>query len=174
MAFFDTHGTGNLIKLVTEDTGRIKDFVERAGDEIVELGMIIVVYGALLAITSPGLALLTLLTLPFILLSARLFGRKAAERYAAAAQASSNFTQMLENNLTGIADVKSFTAEQREARCLSDANLQLSDTALAAVSVSAVQAQLNFAFTNTGFFLTAAYGATWQLRERSQKDNTSW
>ena len=158
MAFFDTHGTGNLIKLVTEDTARIKDFVERAGDEIVELGMIIVVYGALLAITSPGLALLTLLTLPFILLSARLFGKKSAERYAAAGEASSNFTQMLENNLTGIADVKSFTAEQREARCLSDANLQLSETALAAVSVSAIQAQLNFAFTNTGFFLTAAYG----------------
>jgi len=158
MAFFDNHGAGNLIKLVTEDTARIKDFVERAGDEIVELGMIIIVYGSLLAITSPGLALITLLTLPFILLSARLFGKKAAERYSAAAAASSDFTQMLENNLTGIADVKSFTAEQREVRRLSEADVQLADTALAAVSVSAIQAQLNFAFTNTGFFLTAAYG----------------
>lgn len=169
MEFFDKHGTGNLIKLVTEDSARIKDFVERAGDEIVELGMIIVVYGALLAITSPGLALITLLTLPFILLSTRLFGKKAAERYAAASESSSNFTQMLENNLTGIADVKSFTAEQREARRLSGANLELSEKALSAVSVSAIQAQLNFAFTNTGFFLTAAYGGYLATKDKITK-----
>src|SRR5918911_1985249 len=58
MTFFDTHGTGNLINLVNEDTARIREFVERAGDEMIELGMIIVVYGLILAITSPGLALL--------------------------------------------------------------------------------------------------------------------
>jgi ATP-binding cassette, subfamily B, bacterial len=158
MAFFDNHGTGNLINLITEDTARIKEFIERAGDETVELGMIITIYGALLAITSPGLALLTLLVLPFIVMSSRLFGKKASKRYAIASQASSQFTQMLENNFSGIADVKSFTAEHRETLRLSRANLELSEAQLDAVSLSAIQAQLNFAFTNAGFFLTAAYG----------------
>ena len=158
MVFFDRQGTGTLIKLVTEDTTQIKTFIERAGDETVELGMIIGVYGGLLALASPGLALLTLFVLPFIVMSSRLFAGKAKERYARSGQASSNFIQMLENNLTGIADVKSFTAEQREILHLSKADLQLSEAALDAVSVSAIQAQLNFAFTNAGFFLTAAYG----------------
>jgi ATP-binding cassette subfamily B protein len=158
MAFFDSQGTGNLIKLITEDTTQIKNFIERAGDETVELGMIIGVYGGLLALTSPTLALLTVFVLPFIVMSSRLFGSRARERYAVSGQASSNFTQMLENNLTGIADVKSFTAEQRETLRLANANLKLSDASLDAVSVSAIQAQLNFAFTNAGFFLTAAYG----------------
>jgi ATP-binding cassette, subfamily B, bacterial len=158
MAFFDNQGTGNLIKLVTEDTTQIKTFIERAGDESVELGMIIGVYGGLLAITSPGLALMTVFVLPFIVMSSRFFAGKARERYALSGQASSNFTQMLENNLTGIADVKSFTAEQRETLRLAKADLKLADAALDAVSVSAIQAQLNFAFTNAGFFLTAAYG----------------
>ena|ERR1043165_44274 len=158
MAFFDNQGTGNLIKLVTEDTAQIKNFIERAGDESVELGLIIGIYGGLLAFTSPGLALVTLFTLPFIVMSSRLFGSKAKQRYAVAGQTSGNFTQMLENNLSGIADVKSFTAEQRETLRLSKGNLQLSEASLDAVSVSAIQAQLNFAFTNVGFFLTAAYG----------------
>jgi ATP-binding cassette subfamily B protein len=158
MAFFDRYGTGHLINLVTEDTARIRDFVERAGDEMMELGLIIVVYGTLIAITSPGLALLTFLTLPFVMLSSRVYGRLAAERYARAGEASGNFTQMLENNLTGIADVKSFTAEQRETRRLSDADLHRSEASLAAVSVSAIQAQLNYAFFNAGFFATAGYG----------------
>lgn len=158
MAFFDGHGTGNLINLLTEDTAQIKNFIERAGDDTVELAMIITVYGALLAITSPGLALLTLLTLPFIVMSSRLFGKKASKLYASASQSSSEFTQMLENNFSGIADVKSFTAERRETLLLSKANLELSKAQLEAVSISAIQAQLNFAFTNAGFFLTAAYG----------------
>jgi len=157
-AFFDNQGTGNLIKLITEDTTQIKTFIERAGDETVELGMIIGIYGGLLALASPGLALVTVLVLPFILMSGRLFGRRAKERYARSGQASSNFTQMLENNLTGIADVKSFTAERQETLRLANADLKLAEASLDAVSVSAIQAQLNFAFTNAGFFLTAAYG----------------
>jgi ATP-binding cassette, subfamily B, bacterial len=158
MAFFDKEGTGSLIKLITEDTTQIKNFVERAGDETVELGMIIGVYGGLLAITSPGLALVTLFVLPFIVMSSRFFAGKARDRYAISGQASGAFTQMLENNLTGIADVKSFTAEQQETLRLAKADLRLADASLEAVSVSAIQAQLNFAFTNAGFFLTAAYG----------------
>jgi ATP-binding cassette subfamily B protein len=158
MAFFDGRGTGSLIKLITEDTTQIKTFIERAGDETVELGMIIGVYGGLLAITSPGLALVTLFVLPFIVMSSRFFAGKARERYAISGQASSNFTQMLENNLTGIADVKSFTAEQQETLRLAKADVRLAEASLDAVSVSAIQAQLNFAFTNAGFFLTAAYG----------------
>lgn len=158
MVFFDTHGTGNLINLVNEDTARIREFVERAGDEMIELGMIIVVYGLILTITSPGLALLTFLTLPFVLMSSRIYGKRAAELYARAGEASSDFTQMLENNLTGIADVKSFTAEVWETRRLSEADAYLSQASLSAVSVSAIQAQLNYTFFNTGFFLTAAIG----------------
>src|SRR4029078_1243564 len=86
-AFFDNQGTGNLIKLITEDTTQIKTFIERAGDETVELGMIIGIYGGLLALASPGLALVTVLVLPFILMSGRLFGRRAKERYARSGQA---------------------------------------------------------------------------------------
>ena len=158
MTFFDTHGTGNLINLVNEDTARIREFVERAGDEMIELGMIIVVYGLILAITSPGLALLTFLTLPFVLMSSRLYGKKAAELYAQSGEASSDFTQMLENNLTGIADVKSFTAEVWETRRLAQADARFAEASLSAVSLSAIQAQLNYTFFNTGFFLTAAVG----------------
>ncbi|HVQ38026.1 MAG TPA: ABC transporter transmembrane domain-containing protein, partial [Pyrinomonadaceae bacterium] len=158
MAFFDSHGTGNLVKLVTEDTNRIRDLVEEAGDQILELAIVIAVYGTVLILTSPGLALLTFLTVPFIVVSSHFWGRKANERYAISGDASSDFTQMLENNLTGIADVKSFTAERRESFRLSSANRLLSQAELSAVSVSAIQSQLNMAFTHTGYFLTMAYG----------------
>lgn len=158
MEFFDRHGTGELINLINEDTARIREFIERAGDEIIELGMIITVYGLILTVTSPLLALLTFACLPFVMMSSRLYGKKAAERYAIAGEAASSFTQMLENNLTGTADVKSFTAEYRETLRLSEADRRQSEAALAAVSVSAIQAQLNYSFFNAGFFLTGGVG----------------
>jgi ATP-binding cassette, subfamily B, bacterial len=158
MAFFDRYGTGELINVINDDTARIKDFVERAGDEIIELGMIITVYGIILAVTSPLLALLTFACLPFVMMSSRLYGKKAAERYALANEAANTFTQMVETNLTGMADVKSFTAEYREALRLSEADRRQSEAALAAVSVSAIQAQLNYSFFNAGFFLTGGVG----------------
>jgi ATP-binding cassette subfamily B protein len=156
--FFDKYGTGRLINLVNEDTARIREFVERAGDEMVELGMTIVVFGVIMLVTSPALALLTALFLPLVLMSSRLYGGKAAERYALAGEAASDFTQMLENNLTGMAEVKSFTAEERETLRLALADRRRSEAALAAVSVSAIQAQLNYTFFNAGFFLTGGIG----------------
>ncbi len=54
--------------------------------------------------------------------------------------------------------MKSITAEAWETRRLSEADTRLSEASLSAVSVSAIQAQLNYTFFNTGFFLTAAIG----------------
>lgn len=158
MAFFDKHGTGQLINLVTEDTARVGEFVERAGDEIIERAITIIVSGIFLLTSSPSLALLVCLTLPFMLLVNRFFGPKAAERYTHVRESSSRFSQMLENNFVGIADVKSFTAELEEMYRLGECDLQLSDYSLQASMLSSRQSQLSSGVFSTGYVLTAGYG----------------
>jgi ATP-binding cassette subfamily B protein len=158
MAFFDRYGTGRIISLVTQDTERVGDFVERAGDEAIERALTIIVSGGLLILVSPSLALLGGLTLPFILLSTRLYGGKVTESYAGLAQAGSGFSQMLENNLSGIADVKSFTAEEQEIERLREGDLTRADAAVRATSVSSLQSQMTGAIFAVGFALTAGYG----------------
>lgn len=158
MAFFDGRGTGTLTSLIKDDTARIGEFVERAGDESIEKALTIGVSSILLVVTSPSLGLLACLTLPFVLITSRVYGRRARELYARSGEASSRFSQMLENNLGGIADVKSFTAEAREARRLSESDRQQSEAALQATSASHLQSQLIGGIFATGFYLTAGYG----------------
>jgi ATP-binding cassette subfamily B protein len=166
MAFFDEHGTGNLINLVTRETERIREFVERGGDDIIEKSISILVSGVFLVIAAPSLALLACIPLPFILLSTRFFGPRASERYAHVSETSSLFSQILENNLVGIADVKSFTAEKEEARRLSECDLRQSEFYLEASGMSSLQSQFTGGIFSTGYVLTAAYGGVMVAQER--------
>lgn len=158
LSFFDDHGTGRLISLIVEDTERVGDFVEQAGDEIIEKALTILVAGGVLLSASPLLALLACLPLPLILLSSRFWGRDAAERYARLGEASKNFSQMLENNLLGTVEVKSFTAEEKEKGRLRAADLNLSEAALDAASAVSLRNHLSRAIFFTAFSLTVGYG----------------
>ena len=163
MAFFDQHGSARLINLVIKDTTQIGEFVESAGDDIIEKALTITVSGAFLVIASPTLALLACLPLPFMLLTSRLFGRMAADRYARQAETSNRLSQMLENNLYGIADVKSFTAEGEEIRRMLECDLRLSRETLAARGVSSLQTTLTNGAFSAGYVVTACYGGLMAL-----------
>jgi ATP-binding cassette subfamily B protein len=165
IAFFDEHGTGQLINLVTRDTERIGEFVQRAGDDILQKAIVILVSGISLLVAAPSLALLACIPLPFILLSTRFFGPRAAEQYARVSETSSRFSQILENNLVGIADVKSFTAEKEEARRLSDCDLRLSEFSLEAETMSSRQSQFAGGVFSAGYVLTAGFGGVMVARE---------
>lgn len=158
LAFFDSYGTGRLINLMTKDTERVGDFVEQAGDEIIEKALTILVAGVVLVSASPLLAILACLPLPFILLSSRLWGSHAAEHYARLGEASGRLSQMLENNLSGIAEVKSFTAEKKEKRRLNEADTALSEAALEASSAITLQSHLSRGIFFFGFSLTVGFG----------------
>lgn len=166
MAFFDEHGTGKLINLVTRETERIREFIERAGDDMIEKSIAILVSSVFLFIAAPSLALLACIPLPFILLSTRFFGPRASERYGRVTETSSLFSQILENNLVGIADVKSFTAEKEEVRRLRECDLRMSQFSLEASAMSSLQSQFAGGVFSTGYVLTAAYGGVMVAQER--------
>lgn len=158
LSFFNTHSTGDLIKRVTEDTAQIERFVERAGDEVIEKSLTIAVASTVLISSSWRLALLAFLPLPFILMSSRFFGRIAAERYAHMGEISGEYAQKLGNNLSGIADVKSFTGERQETRRLHDSSLRIEESALDAEILASIQSHLSQGIFSIGFTLTAWYG----------------
>ncbi len=68
------------------------------------------------------------------------------------------FSQMLENNLGGIVDVKSFTAEEQEIRRFSQCGEELAEAYTEAAAVSALESAMGRAIYSTGFAMTAAYG----------------
>jgi ATP-binding cassette subfamily B protein len=158
LEFFDKHGSGRLMHLVTAETGQIEEFVESAGDGLIERALTILVGTITLFASSPRLALLALLPLPLFTLISRFFRHKVQERYTRSSQMSARYTQALENNLTGISVVKSFTAERLEARRLRHADWDLEEAALDAARASSQQSHLIRGIFSTGFCLTAGIG----------------
>jgi ATP-binding cassette subfamily B protein len=158
MAFFDSYGTGRIVSLITQDTANIGEFVERAADELIQKVMTIVVGGILMLLISPTLALIGSLSLPFILLISRYYKPRITESYARLGAVNSNFSQMLENNLGGIAEVKRFTAERREIARLKACDANISTLAIEASSQSTLQSQLTTGTSGMGFSLASGQG----------------
>jgi len=158
MAFFDSYGTGRLVGLVTNDTENIGEFVERAGDELIGKVLTIAVSGIFMLLISPSLVFIGGLSLPFVLLISRFYKRRIGESYAKLGTVTSNFNQMLENNLGGMAEVKSFTAEQREVLRLHECDAQIRSLALETGALSTLQSQLTGGMFALGFALSAGYG----------------
>lgn len=170
MAFFDSYGTGRIVNLVTRDTANIGEFVEHAGDELIEKVLTIVVCGILLLLVSPKLVLIGSVSLPFILLVSRFYKPRIADSYARLGAANSNFNQKLENNLGGIAEVKSFAAEEREVARLHESDARIANLALEAAGTSTLQSQLTSDMFGIGFSLAAGQGGRMVASEELSTD----
>lgn len=158
LAFFDRQSTGELMNLVTEDTRRIGEFVGRGGELILDNALSVAVYGTVMVTASPTLALMAGVPMALLFLPSRLLSKSLARNYARRSEMSGKFSQMLENNLSGIVDVKSFTAEEQEIRRLAACGEELAEATTEAGSVSALESGLGRAVYSTGFALTSAYG----------------
>src|SRR5512139_2359286 len=71
--------------------------------------------GAVLFFITSELAFLALIPIPFILYGAFWFQSRLAPRYSAVREAAGNLATQFSNNLSGIATVKAYTAEEFEA-----------------------------------------------------------
>ena len=158
LAFFDQQSIGELMALVTEDTQRVGEFVGRGGELIVDNALSVGVYGAVMVTASPTLALMAGVPMALLFLPSRLLAKKLSGSYASRSEVSGKFSQMLENNLAGIVDVKSFTAEEQEIRRFAACGEELTEASVEAGAVSALESGLGRAIYSVGFALTSAYG----------------
>ena len=158
LVFFDRQPTGELMNLTTEDTRRIGEFVGRGGEQLFENLLSVGVYGVAMVSASPTLALMAGVPMVLLLLPSRVLRKALSESYARRSAASDRFSQMLENNLAGIVDVKSFTAEELEIRRFAACGDELAEASAGAGAVSALESGLGRGIYSVGFALTSAYG----------------
>jgi ATP-binding cassette subfamily B protein len=158
LAFFDTHSTGGLMNLIAQSTARIGEFVERGCEMAVDKMLTVAVSGAILIYASPRLAALSCVPIFGLTLIPRFFGEKTATAYARRGETAGQFSEALENSLSGIVDVKSFTAEHEERRRLHGCDAELSEAALEAGGLWALQTGIGRGVYSIGMSINSAYG----------------
>lgn len=158
LAFFDAHSTGAMLSLVTNDSSRIEEFVERGCEMAVDKALTVIVSGWILIAASPRLAALSCIPLLPLLLMPRYLGRKTAELFARRGERTARFSQEVENSLSGIVDIKSFTAEHEERRRLHASGEALEEASKEAGSVWALQTGIGRGVYSIGMAINSAYG----------------
>jgi ATP-binding cassette subfamily B protein len=103
--------------------------------------------------------------IPFIILSSLYYQRKIAPYYQSVRESVGQLSSRLENNISGIMVIKSFTAEKFETERVRHASDQYKTDNFKAIQWSSVYVPIIRVFITIGFAASLMIGAYWVLYE---------
>jgi ATP-binding cassette subfamily B protein len=116
MSFFEERTSGHLISILNDDVNQLERFLDGGANDIIQVLVSVVAVGAVFFVLSPLIALLAFTPIPLIIWGAFFFQKRAMPLYADVRERVGVLANRLSNNIGGMATIKSFTAEEREAK----------------------------------------------------------
>lgn len=165
MAFFENQRTGNLMAILNDDINQLERFINSIFNEIIQLIVLVVFAGWALCVTSLELGLIGMTPIPLIILGSFFYQRKVAPLYKVVREQVGWLAARLENNISGIQVIKSFTAEKFEETRVRTASEAYRDANFKAIRWSAVFIPIIRMFIALGFTATLFLGAYWVIYE---------
>jgi len=163
MAYFEDRSTGGLMAVLNDDINQLERFLDDGANQVVQLVTTILVVGAVFFVVVPSVAWMAMLPMPFVIWGSVWFQGKLEARYAEVRNQVSVLNSQLANNLSGVATIKSFVAEDyeveqvnRESRAYENANRQ-------AIALSSAFVPLIRMFIVVGFCAILVYGGQMAL-----------
>tara|TARA_B100001778_G_C18600530_1_gene637000 strand:+ start:1813 stop:3549 length:1737 start_codon:yes stop_codon:yes gene_type:complete len=114
MGWFLEQSKGNLMAIMNDDVNQLERFLDEGATDLLHVATTVIVISALFFIIDWRVALFSIAPIPLILWGSFRFQSRIAPRYADVRMKAGNIGTLLENNLTGITTIKSFTGEDRE------------------------------------------------------------
>ena len=124
MTWFDERQKGDILAILNDDINQLERFLDKGANDLLQVSTTVVVVGAVFLLISWQVALFAVLPIPLIVWGSFRYQRSLEPRYAKVRQAAGQMNALLENDLSGMSTVQSFTAEANELRrveTLSDA-----------------------------------------------------
>ncbi|MBY5963250.1 ABC transporter ATP-binding protein [Marinobacter nauticus] len=163
MSFFEANSSGQLVATMNDDVNQLERFLDGGANAMIQVAVTVVAVGAVFFVLSPLIAMLAFTPIPLIIWGAFYFQRKAGPLYADVREKVGDLSSRLANNLGGIATIKSFTAEQREAKRLKDASEAYVDANRRAIRISSAFIPVIRMAILAGFLATFTVGGMMAL-----------
>ncbi len=163
MSFFEARSSGQLVATMNDDVNQLERFLDGGANAMIQVAVTVVAVGAVFFVLSPLIALLAFTPIPLIIWGAFYFQRKAGPLYADVREKVGDLSSRLANNLGGIATIKSFTAELREARRLKQASEAYVDANRRAIRISSAFIPVIRMAILAGFLATFTVGGMMAL-----------
>ncbi|NWO07820.1 MAG: ABC transporter ATP-binding protein [Alteromonadaceae bacterium] len=163
MSFFESTSSGQLVATMNDDGNQLERVLDGGANAMIQVGVTVLAVGAVFFVLSPLIALLAFTPIPLIIWGAFYFQRKAGPLYADVREKVGDLSSRLANNLGGIATIKSFTAEQREASRLKQASEAYVDANARAIRISSAFIPVIRMAILAGFLATFTVGGMMAL-----------
>jgi ATP-binding cassette subfamily B protein len=158
MAWFTGNSTGGVMAVLNDDVNQLERFLDEGANALLQVGTTMIAVSAVFFYMSPGVAALAMLPIPLIVWGSFLFQKRIAPRYAAVREDAGRLNGHLNNNLTGVATIKAFTAEQREEARIAALSQAYRESNAQAIRLSSAFSPLIRMVIVVGFTATLVYG----------------
>ena len=163
LAYFEDKSTGNLVAILNDDINQLERFLNGGANSLIQVATSIVAVGGVFFVISPLIAGLAFIPIPLIVLGAFYFQRRAQPLYARVREYAGLLAGRLNNNLAGIATIKSFTAEELERSRLNEDSQAYRQANSQAIAVSAAFIPVIRMAILSGFLFTFVVGGVMTL-----------
>lgn len=164
LKFFDHNRTGDLMARLTGDVNQLQELVSANSLSILADVITFVAIVGFIFYTDWKLALLTLITLPFLFATSRYFSLRIKHAYRSVRRISADVNNTLQDTLSGIRMIKSFASEDAEAEHFSALSEQHRNATVSASKLSAIFSPIIDWLNYVGMSLVLVFGA-WQVMD---------
>ncbi len=158
MSYFHEKGTGSLMAILNDDINQLERFLNVGADRLLQVTTTAVVIVTAFFWLAPGVAWMAMFPIPFIIWGSFKYQRLLEPRYDDVREEVGNLNQQLENNLSGIATIKSFATEDYEELRIRNLSNQYREANRKAIWLSSAFSPMIRMAIVVGFSATLVYG----------------
>ncbi|MCH1616577.1 MAG: ABC transporter ATP-binding protein/permease [Candidatus Poseidonia sp.] len=163
MVWFDERQKGDILAILNDDINQLERFLDKGANDLLQVSTTVVVVGAVFLLISWEVALFAVLPIPLIVWGSFRYQRSLEPRYAKVRNAAGQMNALLENDLSGMSTVQSFTAEANELRRVEALSNAYRDANREAIRLSAAFTPLIRMAILVGFTATLLLGGWFTL-----------
>ncbi len=120
MGWFDERQKGDVLAILNDDINQLERFLDKGANDLLQVSTTVIVVGAVFLAISWEVAIFAVLPIPVIIWGSFLYQRSLEPRYAEVRNTAGRLNALLENDLSGMSTIQSFTAEDRELKRVED------------------------------------------------------
>mgnify|MGYP001395097741 FL=1 len=158
MGWFDERQKGDILAILNDDINQLERFLDKGANDLLQVSTTVVVVGAIFIAISWKIALFAVLPIPIIVWGSFKYQRSLEPRYAKVRDSAGKMNALLENDLSGMSTIQSFTAEEREMVRVRDLSDNYRDANKDAIRLSAAFTPLIRMAILCGFTATLLLG----------------
>jgi ATP-binding cassette subfamily B protein len=122
LAWFEDQSTGGLLAVLNDDVNQLERFLDTGASEIIRTLVNVVFVGVVFFVAEPILGVVAFLPIPVIVWASVRYQTRLEPHYTDVRARAGDLGALLANNLSGIATIRSFTAESRETVRVAEAS----------------------------------------------------